>query len=913
MSSHTEEILTNVCIFIPYALLGFSLFLHLEHRIPRFYHPNMLWRGDVSRPLMRIFGSFWQKIPSRTLLAMAGLDAFIYTQVQKMMLVACLAAAVPLLFVLLPWYIHYGWSMPVEKWSYDNFTIAMAYDRAFWLPLVVTYVVSFVILYTIYAFYRRTMALRRIYLEKPSAAIGIQDLLQTVEGTGRLQLGRKYFDEAARTLLISNIPKNWSSQHISQALDDHAITGLRSISLIHTDEEVAAALKARDKVIDLLEQSILEMYNRLKATGKPEIVKFTVEKRSKLMLRLLKDPAFLEGLRPNHIVQQSFRSAAPSLTEENRDSWLGLGPEDENDEKIIKKEVDSLSYYYKAFVDAEKAFAVALKEYQAAIHVGNAEEDLKDLGAEPEMNFPEETSLISLKQIFSFNTNLSPAAKALSSASRAALLHFSTVDDAHKARQLLRDATIAPIPSNLVWREGTKFRQRPYVKFFRNSLSTVAFILYIIIIAPISVIILHAMDLASMAALNPDVAAFRESHPVLCLFFQGVLAPYLMQQILKLFSQLMMWTVSLAGSISMEERQERYMARKTFFYLFNSVFLGIVIGSMNQVFEAKYIYGAHGILKNFQTNSIDRSHSFLNLLIQTICVELNMELILPLELMGHLIGKSKKITPRESLQLGRPSELDPYESSVRLLFFPFLLTMSFVFISPLFIIPAIGYFYFSYHVFRYKFLHFGRNPVETGGKIWPCLARQLIYALAMGQVAFAAQALSFKAGLPVFLLELLLIALTLSTIPFFEHTFVPQYNQLTIARDESKESLALIEQISQEQDAIIFSESTKEVMEVFVECERNDSDGAPGPLSDSISIDVESLAQIHSNSIFETVPVPVEEAVERTSSRDPLKLSHTLDIQYAQEPYSHPAFLKHEAVLYIPAGLPSLLMANSMQ
>lgn len=732
------------------------------------------------------------------LLPLAGFDGYSTIQSIKLVFYLLLLMAVPSLLVLVPFYYH---TAQGDDLSYMSFSILHIRGQQAWVPTAICYMIALITFYFIFVFYRNFCTLRQIFMANPSSLMSFAHLRRVVDDFGSLQDARAYFNISTRAVIISSISADYGPEELKRLLEDAQIGEVESIQQIVPSDEVAQLIKKRSRYLKLLEEELLAFYERLRSAalqpqspewrrlsgpmseaGRSDILdrlcslpRVSVKERSALICRLLTEPTFMAQYRA-------------SVSSE-----------------------DKLQYYYTRFRACEKELDEALHRFNTF----NEDELIRQEHPQPDIltadGYVEKTSLMTLRKALRFGENLSDLRSTLWGSSYAAIVVFKTRRAATLCRQLLLSARLfslkvshVPMPDDLIWSNAIMPKAD---RSQRELLGGVLYVTFNIFFVFITTSLSVATNLDVLKETFPFIKVIVEEHPRFKSVIQGILAPLAFNLSILISPYILRAFLKFQGLQSQSALQSSLMSKYSWFLFFQTCIIGVIFSSFFEIF-ALYTEGSFGKIMNQIRERMPRaSYFFANIIFQRAFIGLMVVLIQPSAVAKKAaftaFYPASSKTPRVLQAFRSPSSIQPGIIFPEYIVFPYQITMTFLTVTPLSIVPGVLFYSLASLVFKHQFVYSYAVPNESGGEYWRKLSLHLLAGLLMNQIFTVVQfAHDRRALVPTFLM-LLLIGLTGAFIPFLQQTFDPVCAHLPMTSEDRRRKRKITQDLVHKQTHLL--------------------------------------------------------------------------------------------------------------
>ena len=878
--------------------------------------------------------------------------------------------AVPALGILLPFY--YSQSDQTEI-KYLSFSIVNIYGRGAWVPTIFCWIISLITFYVIFVFYRNFATLRQIYLVNPSSLMSFAHLRKITDNFGCLQDARSYFNISTRSVVIHSISSNYGPIELKKLLENAKIGPVESIQQINSSGDIEKLISKRESLLDSLERELLAFFRNLKSA----CLKIDTPEWRAIQEQSLPDG--YSDLGRSEVIDRI--RALPRLKVKDRCDLIGKLLSDPNFMKQYRSKleievstgkVDSITHLYEKVLEIEKELKKSLLEFNRfheedliRMEHPNGLEDDEDLLPGPEQGYVEKTSLITLKKAFQFKANLADLRNTVWGSSYSAIVVFKSKQAASSCKQLLLSSRpfslqvqAVPIADDLIWSNAAMPKAD---RAQREALGTILYITFNMFFIFITSILSYLADLNNLEDILPFLKQFlTDLGPKARSIIQGILTPLAFNIAIFIAPYILLLILKMTGKTSRSELQSSLMSNYAWFLFFQTSIIGAVFSSF---FEIIFIWqkdNLDGIIERIRNRMPNASQFFANVILQR--VGLMLVLIQPGVLFKKFVFTALLPnwykTPRMRQAFRNPSEILPGIIFPEYIVFPYQITMAFLTITPLSIIPGLLFYGIAAFVFKHQFVYSYAVPNESGGLYWRKLAVHLIAGVLMNQIFAVAQFHNHKETVLPTMSMLLLIGLTAAYIPFLERTFgsICEHLPLTGEDDNKKRNITgdlihkqthllqvlqpietapvVFARLDSEGDTVEGFEKEEEEEKGHKEEEKEESNRIisitsfskiPFPFKqdknqtdDTYTLSTNSIESnppihvpiIHHSDVnevrsYEVVPLIMNGST--ASTFDPYDLDFLTDRSCLKMPYAHPCMLEHSQVIILPASLPSLM------
>lgn len=707
---------------------------------------------------------------------------------------------IPSLGILVPFY--YSQSGEGEL-KYLSFSIINVYGRGAWVPTLFCWLISMTTFYVIFVFYRNFATLRQIYLTNPSSLMSFAHLRRITDDFGSLQDARSYFDVSARSVLLTSISSSYGPVELKALLEGSGIGLVESVQPINSPQQVEGLIAKRASHLTDLERELVKFYETLKAAtlrpdtpewravqstqntsgdlGRSEILdsisrldRLRVDERSHLLERLLTDPKFMAQYR--------------------------------NENALTEK--------YQAIRDCEAELNEALREFLRfrSEDLIRLEHHVDDLLPGPVEGYVEKTSLVTLKKAMQLQSNLADLRTTVWGSSWGAVVVFQNRAGASACQQLLLSSRpfslqvqALPIPDDLIWSNAAMPKADRAQRALLGTVLYITFNMFFIFISS------GLSFLADLQNLQDNIAFLKpiltDLGPRVRSIIQGILTPLAFNIAILIAPYILLGILKGTGKTSRSDIQGSLMSNYAWFLFFQTSIIGAVFSSFFEIILIWQQDNLAGILERIRNSMPNASHFFANVILQRASIGLMLVLIQPGVLakkfaFSALLPASYK-TPRMRQAFRNPSDIIPGIIFPEYIVFPFQITMTFLTVTPLSVLPGLLFYGIAAFVFKHQFVYSYAVPNESGGLYWRKLAVHLIAGILMNQIFTIVQFRNHRETILPSMCMLLLIGLTAAYIPFLERTFARICDNIPITPEDSNRKLNITSDLIHKQTHLL--------------------------------------------------------------------------------------------------------------
>lgn len=735
-----SSIFHNISLQFIIAAILLAFFLALRPVLTWLYSPNT--RNREKHPAYGFGGRIlWMaplmEISDTHLLSLIGMDSFMMLQTMKMLhriLVVLSLITLPTLGIFY---------LSSRDGKYDQLFLQLSIinidsdSSIIYLAVVVAYVITFVILYMVYIYYKKYIGLRQLYIRNPSLLTAVPAIKKQQFHHGSLSRAIEYINMPVKTLYVTRLPpilKN--DQDLRIYIDAIGAGVIVDCILIRNTHNLNELVFRRERCIRKLEKCI---HNTIK----------NANKWSERNLARCRD--YMESFRGTSLLEASsdadnvefstsektrmfsaFLNGCPAFKEKRGDMYLMQFYLDEleatND--AIKKEKGRLQEEFRSEENIEEM-----------IRVENVVENLDGFG--------EDIDFFPVLQILNPEEHYRGFARDIPLGKRSGFVTFESQKSASAISQSLLSSRMfgvsairAPAPEDIIWPNLTMSSVKTYfnrmISFFFFIVFTVIFLTVVFGVASLTKI--DYIEKVSGYSL-PEYVKRHEST------IDGIVTPFIYNQLMG-FSQILLTTfLKGEGVISYSEFQLKLMQRYFLFLFFNG-FLALFFSSTFFSTIGDLVRGESDItsvLKEFGKSLSRTSLFFCNATIQKCIVGNIILLVKPVTLVTQLFIRifQRNRTRREKIESRFPENIN-FATYYPILFLVFPMCLIYSVISPIMLLIGALHFMNAYISLKNEFVYVASNEFEAGGVHWPTCCNHVIYSLLTMHVATACQLLSFN-------------------------------------------------------------------------------------------------------------------------------------------------------------------------
>ncbi|KAM0688013.1 hypothetical protein COBT_000735 [Conglomerata obtusa] len=736
-----------------------------------------------------------------TLISIIGLDSFMMLQTLK--LLYRIFFIIGLLSVPLLLYYFYGSKNVFEEQIFVRLSIQnVDRHRTYYVPLLFVYIITFFIFYMIYVYYKKFISLRQAYIRSPAILSPLSNLKRmSISHDNYLEMINiasksvvlfripnfidtdeelRVFVEALGCGTIENCVLVQDTRGLEQLTDerDCLVRDIeREIERMYrniyeeivkrseNDLEFKNIIEEIESIDILREQEKIDEF--LKNNGKgDDNGKDDDKDKSK---NESKNENNSNNINSNNINTNNTNNNQPNNSNNNQPNTTNNNqPNNSNNvnnnmmsereitvlarkllyskNKYIKryKNIDSLTYKMKKLEKVQNNLSEEIIKLNNKPEKHKPEEEIINLMNEnnfmyTRMNFDEDISFFSFRQILHFQKNAHLFTLDLPVYTRTAFITFTEPKAAQLLAQCLISSKVfscqahpAPAPNDVIWENINRGEVITYLKTIVGTLIFIGLnlIFYTLVFGLSSLIQLERLEQAFPAITVITQYSFIRSS------FNGFVTPLIFNMLLATAPFILTIITYYEGVYSYSGLYLRLMERYGIFLVFNG-FLALLFSS---TFYGMIIDFARGqavfadFAKEFAKGLITLSVFFTNAIIQRMIMGNVIVALKPVKLFLEWFADGicktfGTVRPRRS----RVEAQSPESANFGIIYPNVLLilpmALAYGVISPLMLFVAALYFVTTYIIYKEEFIYALGNNYETGGNYWDGVTNQIINSL----------------------------------------------------------------------------------------------------------------------------------------------------------------------------------------
>lgn len=711
-----------------------------RNKTPWVYYPNI--KNKPQHPCYQhrpgIFSWIYPLITTKDkqLLSTVGLDGFMMLQTIKLLYRICFVLSVIIVTIMPIWL----WSIKTQKRVGYFFIRLTIYDikdpKIYWYALIMGYIVTSIILYLLFIYYKRFVTLRQLYLAAPATMTSIYQMKKISNELGDDQNAIDYVNVSSRTVIIDRLPSNiGNDKDLAEYIDSLKIGDVESVSLIHDTYNLQKMYEERDTIIQDIEKEISLALIKIKTFYKTEKEKCKTsfadlynEELDKSVLGLFENTNFTMSEKVK--IFNTFCKYADKFLLKTLFGKLVIGLNiaklgEINDKILAEKE------------------RLETKNSEEESTVPKAKETLF-----VDSDVRNDVSFFSFSQLMEFYKNMDLFTLDFPINRKKGFVTFKD----QRAARLLSEAklgtrvfssniSIAPAPHDVLWRNICR---NEVSSFIFKLISFSLYALFIVAFLVLVVMIIQSLQIESNS--ENYVLRFLMRYETLYSLYKGLLVPLIYNILLFFVPIIIKALLHMENNNSLSGLQIKLMYRLSIFLFFNAFIATIILSCVISVItKIKYEAVTISSLKAEIGESIVKSSVFFfNTIVQRLCIGSMIVILKPSPfLYNWLIAPWAIYTRRQSIEREFSPPID-FGNHIPNLLLIFPMAIAYSFICPAMLVMAFIFYLFSYIVYKNELLFATRNDYETGGEYWKPCVKFIMFSLVSFQVITAILAYSMN-------------------------------------------------------------------------------------------------------------------------------------------------------------------------
>lgn len=672
------------------------------------------------------------------LLSIVGLDGFMFLQMIKLLYRICFCLSL----VVVPTLCLSLFKTRTPERESQFFLLLSLFkvsdSRIYWGVLGLSHIITAIVLYLVFIYYKRFVTLRQLYLAAPATMTSIIQMKKLATELGDDKNAVDFINISSRTIIIDRLPENIiNDEELKKYVESLKIGEVESVSLIQDTYKLQKIYEARNEIIQDIEKEI--------ATTMIKIQKFYKSEKDKC------------GESFGDLYSEDLEKSTLALFENMNASM---------DEKV--KLFNNFCRYADGFLSKTllnkpviNCLLASLKEINTKIL--KEKDRLEKSTKTKENEVPEANETLFIESDIRHDVSFFSMTQLLNWRKNSELFSLDLPINRHKGFVTFKDQRTtgiirqckigtrvfssntnpAPAPHDVLWRNICRGEVNGY------ALKLISLGLYVIFNLFFLVMVLLIIKSLAVEKNSKNFifrAILRNSffHSL----YRGILAPLIYNILLFFVPIIIRALLLLEQNHSYSGLQAKLMYRLSLFLFFNAFIAMIVLSSLLNFIEEintkSEAITAESLISVTGISIIQTSVFFFNTVVQRICVGSALVILKPVPFLYNWIAAPMIIyTRRQAIERTFSPHID-FGNHIPniLLIFPMALVYSCI--CPMVLVVSWIFYLFSYLVYRNELLYATRNDYETGGRHWKSCVRFILFSLIAFQVITAILSFSVK-------------------------------------------------------------------------------------------------------------------------------------------------------------------------
>lgn len=722
-----QLIRSNGFIQIFGALAMIFIYFFCRNKTPWVYYPNIKNKPQhpCYNPSPGILSWIIPVITTKDtqLLGLIGLDGFMFLQMIKLLYRICFFLSIIVVPFLCYWFYTLN-SSKDEMQLFAKLTIFNIEDpTVFWSILGLSHVITAIVLYLIFIYYKRFVTLRQLYLAAPATMTSIIQMKKLSKELEDDENAIDFVNVSSRTLIIDRLPENIKNDNdMLEYIESLKIGEIESVSFIHNTYYLQKMYEERDAVIQDIEKEIaisfIKIKKHFKEKGKDSFKDLHSDSLDKSTLKLFDNMNFV--IEEKVKLFNNFTKYADKFFTK---TFFGT--------PLISIHLARLKEINTKILNEKKRLEEENKNEEDGIP--KAKETLYvDVDAKNDVSFFSTSQLVHFrdnKDLFTLDLPISRGKG------------FITFKD-QKTAGIIRQTKIgtrvfssnvepAPAPHDVLWRNLCRDEISGY---FLRLASLSLFVLFNIFFLVFVVLIVRSLEIEKSTQ-NYFLKIIANNSFIFSIY-KGILAPLIYNILLYFVPIITRALLLLESNHSYSGLQVRLMYRLSLFLFFNAFLAMIVLSAFIKVIEEikSESVTVDTLISVFGSSILNTSVFFFNTVVQRLCIGSAIVILKPSPFLYNWIIAPLAIYTRRQQQereFSPPIDFGNHIPNI-LLILPMALVYSCI--SPSLLVISFIFFYFSYFVYKNEMLFATRNDYESGGSYWKSCVRFILFSLLAFQI-----------------------------------------------------------------------------------------------------------------------------------------------------------------------------------
>lgn len=707
------------------------VYFWFRRKIPWIYYPNI--KNKPQHPCYQenpgFFSWLYPLVTTKDteMLTVIGLDGFMFLQTIKLLYRICLILSLMIVPFLC------GWFYKLKKNDEDiNLFVAISIwnvkePKVFWSILGISYLVTMLIFYLIFIYYKRFVTLRQIYLASPATMTSISNLKEISKELQSDQNAIDYINVSSRTVLIDRLPSDIrNDQELLVYIESLKLGDIECVSLIHDTYKLQKMYEERDSVIQDIEKEIAIALNRAKSLYSGDNTQCKESFGDLYNGDLEKSSLSLFG-------QSNFKvSEKVSLFNtfcKYGDKFFSKTLFRKN---IIDLHLARLREINKMIIDEKNR--IENKTKHEVVDVPKASQELfvdSDIRNDVSFfSFSQITSIIENKDLFTLDLPISKKKAFITFKDQrtAGIIQQTKLGSKAFSSNILA----APAPKDVMWRTIGK---NEVSGFFFKIISLACYILFIFAFLFLVVKIIETLSIKNNG--KNIILKWLLQNQTIKTIYQSILVPLVYNILLYFVPIIIKALIHMEDIYSFSDVQVRLMYRFSLFLFFNAFIATFVTSCVVQFSSESDNLTVPQIVDNLSSSVIKASVFFFNTIVQRMCIGSGIVFLKPSPFVyNFLMARFLIYTRRQSKEREFTPPID-FGNHIPNLLLIFPMALVYSCICPIMLVVSWLFYFVSYVLYKNELLFATRNSFESGGSYWKPTVRFIFFTVITFQIVTA--------------------------------------------------------------------------------------------------------------------------------------------------------------------------------
>ncbi|KAF7683389.1 Calcium permeable stress-gated cation channel 1 [Astathelohania contejeani] len=735
------------------------LLLVIRPKIRWLYSPNT--RKRPAHPAHGYNGHFNWIIPVLTLkdvelLTLVGLDSFMILQTTKLLYRFFCILSLTVLPILGYFYWHGGNTSATYGQFFLRVSISNLFDsdKMLWLSTGMVYYVSLLLFYLIYVYYKKFVVLRQAFISNPASMTAITTIKQVSFELNSIEDAIDFINVPSRTVLLSRLPGFLQDDDdLRVFVEALGVDEVDHCFLLRNTHNLVRFANERAKEVSNIEREITVSVGKIK--------KWTDKHRKECeeKIKNYKGKNIIEAIGDGKVDDTSEKIKLAKRFITGGEKWKNKTWKKQTSLEYhfdrLKKAYETIQSQTSAIKYEEKDFSKDIVEMMDHDQILYIREDLR-----------KDVSFISFHHLLSPIRYYHYFRLDLPVGTKSGFVTFRTQRGASIMAQCLIGSKVfacsaepAPSPNDIIWSNINRSEVEAY---FRSIAGTIIFVLFVLIFYSLVFALTGLTKLSALSKSYPGFGKFMNQHPQIKANYDGIVTPFIYNQLLTLSPFVLSILVANEGVISYSRFEINLMEKYSVFLFFNG-FLALLFTStfydlIFDVFTGESTW--KDIYDSFGESLMESVGLFVNSIIQRGILGNIFLVVKPVELVVQYLldAVSGKRTRRQKIEEKFPLRI-PFGTIYPLILLTTPMCLVYAVICPAILVVGAFYYIVTYLSLKEELIYYYGNEFEQGGECWITCCNHILWALIVFQLGSAAR-IGHKGGKTMSLALLPLIITT---------------------------------------------------------------------------------------------------------------------------------------------------------